>query len=49
MRPKDFWKLTITEFWWLVDARQPAKMYGSTTEREIAQIYEETYGDAGLE
>jgi hypothetical protein len=45
MRPKDFWRLTPTEFWWLVDAKRPVKMYGSMTEFEVAQIYEDTYGE----
>lgn len=44
MKPKDFWRLTIPEFWWLVDAHKPVKMYGSMTEYEVAAIYEETYG-----
>jgi hypothetical protein len=32
------------EFWWLVEAKQPVRMYGSMTEAEVQQIYEETYG-----
>lgn len=44
MRPKDFWDLTVPEFWWLVDAKKPVKMYGSMTEYDVKKIYEETYG-----
>jgi hypothetical protein len=44
MRPKDFWRLTPTELWWMFDAKQPPKMYGDMTEAEVAAIYEETYG-----
>lgn len=44
MRPKDFWRLTPTEFWWLVEANKPVKMYGKMTEYEVKAIYEEAYG-----
>lgn len=44
MRPKDFWRLSPEEFWWLVSAKRPAKMYGSMSEAEVAEIYAETYG-----
>jgi len=44
MRPKDFWRLTPAEFWWLLDAKKPVKMYGKMTEYEVAAIYAETYG-----
>lgn len=36
-----------TEFWWLVEVYSPIKMYGSMTESEVEQLYEETYGDVG--
>jgi hypothetical protein len=45
MRPKDFWRLRPIEFWWLLDAKRPPKMYGSMTEQQVAQIYMETYGE----
>ena len=32
------------ELWWLVENHKPAKMYGSMTEDEVAEIYERTYG-----
>ncbi len=44
MRPKDFWALTPREFWWLIDANKPVKMYGNMSEDLVAEIYEETYG-----
>jgi hypothetical protein len=33
------------EFWWLVAARRPRRMYGDMSEDDVRQIYEETYGD----
>jgi hypothetical protein len=30
--------------WWLVEAAQPVRMYGSMTEDEVREIYEEAYG-----
>ena len=45
MRPRDFWRLTPAEFWWLIDAKKPVKMYGKMSEAEVAQIYQETYGE----
>jgi hypothetical protein len=45
MRPKDFWRLTPAEFWWLLDAKKPVKFYGKMSEFEVAQIYNETYGE----
>lgn len=44
MSPREFWSLTPTEFWWLVDAHKPVKMYGKMREDEVAAIYEEEYG-----
>jgi hypothetical protein len=41
MPPAQFWKLHPVEFWWQVDARRPKKMYGSLTENEVADLYEE--------
>lgn len=32
------------EFWWLVEANQPPKMYGTMTEDEVAELYEWKYG-----
>lgn len=37
--------MTPDEFWWLAEAHKPPKMYGSMTESEVADIYEEAYGD----
>jgi hypothetical protein len=42
--PGEFWALHPTEFWWLAEAHRPVKMYGSMSEDDVAQIYEETYG-----
>lgn len=44
MSPRDFWRLTPTEFWWLMKANEPVKMYGKMTEYEVKAIYEEAYG-----
>jgi hypothetical protein len=41
MRPKDFWAMHPVEFWWMLDAKRPPKMYGSLKEEEIAELYEE--------
>lgn len=37
--------MTPWEFWLLVEAKRPVKMYGKMTEHEVAAIYAETYGD----
>jgi hypothetical protein len=29
------------EFWWLVDARRPKKNYGSLSEDDVADLYED--------
>lgn len=47
MTPEQFWRLHPLEFWWLVDARRPVKMYGSMPEHEMADLYEELE-EAGL-
>lgn len=44
MSPRDFWDLTPDQFWLLMDANKPVKMYGKMTEYEVKSIYEETYG-----
>ncbi|MCB1476653.1 MAG: phage tail assembly chaperone [Rhodobiaceae bacterium] len=43
MRPAEFWALTPTEFWWLVEANRPVKMYFDMTETEVAAIYAKAY------
>lgn len=45
MSPKDFWSLRPEEFWMLVEAHKPIKMYGKTPEHVIDAIYRETYGE----
>jgi hypothetical protein len=42
-----FWRATPTELFWLCEARQPVKMYGSMTEAEVRDIYEDAYGQPG--
>ncbi len=44
MSPSEFWRLHPAEFWWLVAASRPVKMYGKMTEHEVRAIYEATYG-----
>lgn len=44
MRPADFWRLTPAEFWLMVEAKKPVKMYGNLTEHQVAALYEEAYG-----
>lgn len=39
MSPRDFWRLSPLEFWWLFDARRPGKMYGSMQESEVEELY----------
>lgn len=46
LSPDQFWRLTPREWWWLHDARQPPRMYGSLSEAEVAELYDETYGVA---
>lgn len=46
MRPKDFWRLTAREWWWLHDARKAGRMYGSLTEAEVKELYDSTYGES---
>lgn len=43
MRPKDFWRLHPDEFWWIAEAKQPPEMYGSMTEDQVREIYEDAY------
>lgn len=43
MAPSEFWNLTPTEFYWILDAKQPVKMFGKMTEHEVAAIYDEAY------
>jgi len=43
MRPKDFWSLSPAEFWWLVEARTPAKSYAGMTEDEVDRLYRATF------
>lgn len=49
MTPSQFWALHPYEFWWLaeyyMDKSKDQKMYGSLTEREVEQLYRDTYGD----
>ena len=33
------------EYWWLLEANRPKRMYGNMTEDEVQEIYEEAYGD----
>lgn len=44
MKPKVFWRLTIDELFWLLDAWRPVRMYGDMPESEVAAIYDEDYG-----
>ena len=44
MSRDEFWRMDPAELWWLVEHHRPVKMYGSMTEDEVAQIYEEAYG-----
>lgn len=38
-----------TEFWWLADFQQKMrpKMYGSMTEDQVREIFEDTYDEKG--
>lgn len=44
MSPSEFWAMQPVEICWLLEAKRPPVMYGSMTEAEVKQIYEETYG-----
>jgi len=33
-----------TEFWWLVEAHRPVKMYESVSEDDVARIHDKTFG-----
>lgn len=39
--PSEFWNMHPDELWWLVEAKLPQKKYGSLTEDEVAEIYED--------
>lgn len=41
MTPDQFWRLTLREFWWLVEANRKPKMYGDLTEEQVAELYED--------
>jgi len=46
MRPREFWAMHPDEFWWLAEASRPRKVYaGGMTEDEVAELYEDAYGD----
>lgn len=42
MAPTEFWRLTPTDLFWLIDAKRPPKMYGSMTEDQVAELWEIT-------
>lgn len=48
-QPSEFWALHPIEFYWLMEAKRPTKMYGSMTEAEVAEIYDEAYGNEAEE
>lgn len=39
--------MRLIELWWLIEAHAPPVMYGSMSEAEVSEIYEEAYGDGG--
>jgi len=41
MAPDQFWRLHPAEFWWLVEARRPRKMYGALDEQDVEELYDE--------
>jgi hypothetical protein len=46
MSRTDFWASDPVELWWIIEACRPQKIYaGGMTEDEVAEIYEEAYGD----
>lgn len=45
MQPSEFWQLTPTEFYWILDAKKPVEMYGRMTEFEVDEIYRDAYGE----
>jgi len=45
MKPAEFWQLHPQEFWWMAEAKRPPKMYGKMSEHEVAEMYEEAYGE----
>lgn len=49
MSPREFWRLTLPELLWLVEAKTPPKVLFSgpkaMTEDEARQIALDTYGD----
>jgi hypothetical protein len=45
LKPAEFWDLHPLEFWWLVKARRPVRMYGSLTEHDMAELYELAFGE----
>lgn len=44
MTRAEFWEMHPVEFWWLVEAKKPVKMYGSMSEDEVREIYEKAHG-----
>jgi len=45
MAPSEFWGLTPAEFYWILEAKRPLRMYGRMTEYEVDEIYQDAYGD----
>lgn len=45
--PREFWSLSLEEYYWLLKARAPKRMYGGETEESVADLYQQTYGEGG--
>jgi hypothetical protein len=44
MTPEQFWRTHPRDYWLLLEANRPPKMFGKMTEDEVRQIYEEDHG-----
>jgi hypothetical protein len=50
MSPREFWRLTLEEFMWLWDAKNPAKVHFAGTRNamsadELAELAVDTFGE----
>ena len=36
--PSEFWQMSVIEWWWVKQAKEPEKMYGSLPESKVDQL-----------
>lgn len=41
IQPSEFWKMTMAEWWWVYDSKVGEPKYGSLTQSEVEELYED--------